>query len=70
MNKPTEHKSDTEYFSSKDTMKKLKVTSCELMHLRVANKIQFLKRGNAYFYQVSSLKKSPALIEQTSEYAH
>jgi len=61
MNKPTEHTSDTEYFSSKDTMKKLKVTSCELMHLRVAKKIQFVKRGNAYFYQVNSLKQTTSI---------
>jgi hypothetical protein len=50
MNKLTEPKNIDEYSSSKATMKQLQITRCELMHLRVANKIQFFKRGNAYFY--------------------
>ncbi|QHI36737.1 hypothetical protein IMCC3317_21070 [Kordia antarctica] len=39
-----------EFLSSKETMKKLKISSCELMHLRVEGKINFVKKGNAYFY--------------------
>ena len=61
MNKLVKPKGNDEYFSSKDTMKKLNVTSCELMHLRFANKVKFFKRGNAYFYQVNSLKQTNSL---------
>lgn len=39
------------YLSSKETMKKLKVSSCDLMHLRVSGKLKFIKKGNAYFYE-------------------
>jgi len=38
------------YLNSKETMKTLKVSSCELMHLRTAGKLKFIKKGNAYFY--------------------
>lgn len=58
MSMQIEPKDTDEYFSSKETMKRLKITSCELMHLRVANKIKFVKRGNAYFYQADSLTKT------------
>ncbi|MGZ9899859.1 hypothetical protein [Shewanella gaetbuli] len=61
MDKFIKPKNSDEYFNSKDTMKMLKVTSCELMHLRVTNKIQFYKRGNAYFYQVNSLQHTTSL---------
>tara|TARA_R110000765_G_scaffold61677_3_gene119351 strand:- start:7432 stop:7581 length:150 start_codon:yes stop_codon:yes gene_type:complete len=41
------------YENSKETMKSLKVSSCELMHLRVRGKLKFIKKGNAYFYEKS-----------------
>lgn len=37
--------------SSKEAMKTLKVSSCELMHLREAGKLVYIKKGNAYFYE-------------------
>lgn len=42
---------DENYLSSKETMKALKVSSCDLMHLRVEGKIKFIIKGNAYFYK-------------------
>lgn len=41
-----------EWMSSKETKNALKVSSCELMHLRVAGKLPYKKQGNAYFYQI------------------
>lgn len=41
----------TKYLSSKETMKELKVSSCDLMHLRVSGKLKYIKKGNAYFYE-------------------
>ena len=42
------------YSNSKETMKNLKVSSCELMHLRVSGKLRFMKKGNSYFYKKDS----------------
>lgn len=42
---------ENKYLSSKETMKELKVSSCDLMHLRVSGKLKFIKKGNAYFYE-------------------
>lgn len=39
------------YLSSKQTMKELKISSCDLMHLRVTGKLIYTKKGNAYFYK-------------------
>jgi|TARA_B110000285_G_scaffold48687_1_gene55127 hypothetical protein len=35
---------NSEHLSSKEVMKKLKVSSCELMHLRVEGKLKFIKK--------------------------
>jgi hypothetical protein len=43
------------YLNSKETMKALKVSSCDLMHLRVSGKLKFIKKGNAYFYEKEKL---------------
>ncbi len=43
---------DENYLSSKEMMKELKVSSCELMHLRVEGKLDYVKKGNAYFYKI------------------
>jgi len=39
------------YSNSKETMKERKISSCELMHLRVQGKLKFMKKGNAYYYE-------------------
>jgi len=39
------------YLSSKEMMKELKVSSCDLMHLREGGKLKFVKKGNAFFYE-------------------
>lgn len=38
------------YLSSKEKRKQLKVSACELMHMREAGKLEFVKKGNAYLY--------------------
>ncbi|MGB2707377.1 MAG: hypothetical protein WBC41_04435 [Pseudoalteromonas nigrifaciens] len=40
------------WLSSKDAMKQLKISSCELMHRRERGEFKFEKRGRAYFYYV------------------
>lgn len=46
------------WLTSKETQKLLKVSGCELMHLRVSGKLKFKKQGNAYYYQVNQMKSS------------
>lgn len=43
-------KSEKQYLSSKEKREQLKVSGCELMHLREAGKLKFIKKGNAYLY--------------------
>lgn len=38
--------------SSKEVKKVLKISDCELMHMRLAGKLEFVKRGNAFFYLI------------------
>jgi len=50
--------SDTkEWLSSKEAQKKAKIKGCDLMHYRVQGKLEFEKRGNAYFYSKESVEK-------------
>jgi len=48
---------DSNFISSKEAKKKLKISSCDLMHLRVEGKLNYLKKGNAYFYSVEDMDK-------------
>lgn len=48
----------TEWLSSKEAQKKLKVKSCDLMHLREAGKLKFKKVGDAFFYNIIDLKNN------------
>ena len=43
-------KSESEYLTSKEKRAQLKVSACELMHMREAGKLKFVKKGNAYLY--------------------
>lgn len=40
------------WLTSKEVMAHLNLSACQLMHLRVAEKIKFKKVGNTYFYLV------------------
>lgn len=44
-----------EWLKSKDAMKALKVTSCDLAHLRMDGKLSFKKEGNAFLYRKSEI---------------
>ena len=48
---------DPNFISSKETKKKLKISSCDLMHLRLEGKLSYKKNGNAYFYSVKDINK-------------
>ncbi|WP_213610061.1 hypothetical protein [Pseudoalteromonas sp.] len=38
------------WLSSKEAIKHLKISGCELMHRRERSELKFEKRGRAYFY--------------------
>jgi hypothetical protein len=40
-----------DWLSSKEIRTHLKISGCELMHLREKGKLEFKKMGNAYFYK-------------------
>ena len=44
------------WLSSKESIKEAKIKSCDLMHYRTQGKLEFEKRGNAYFYSKESLR--------------
>lgn len=39
-----------EWLKSKDAMKALKVSSCDLAHLRMEGKLSYKKEGNTFLY--------------------
>jgi hypothetical protein len=39
-----------DWLDSKATHKALKISACELSHIREAGKLRFQKRGNAFLY--------------------
>lgn len=44
------------WVSSQEAMKIAKIESCDLMHHRVAGKLEFEKRENAFFYDKKSIE--------------
>ena len=53
-----DHQESTTWLTSKETQKRLKISGCELMHLRVSGKLTFKKQGNAYYYQLPQNHRS------------
>lgn len=56
-------KAEANWWGSVEARKFLKVSDCDLMHLRIAGKIKFIKKGNAFFY----LKEELQTINQHHE---
>jgi len=45
------------WLTSKQALESIKIKSCDLMHYRTQGRLEFKKRGNAYFYKKESLGK-------------
>ncbi|MDF2449468.1 MAG: hypothetical protein K0R26_1972 [Bacteroidota bacterium] len=45
------------WLTSRETMKELKISDCDLAHFRIAGKLEFKKERNAYFYSKKSILK-------------
>jgi hypothetical protein len=50
------HEDAVKSLSSKEIKAILKISDCELMHLRTENKLSFFKKGNAFFYSLPAEK--------------
>lgn len=46
----------SKWLSSKEAQNSAKIKSCDLMHYRIQGKLEFEKRGNAYFYSKLSIE--------------
>ncbi|MEP0367794.1 MAG: hypothetical protein ABJN36_18250 [Cyclobacteriaceae bacterium] len=46
-----EKEHDKDWLKSKEVEKALKISSCDLMHMRMAGKLRFEKRGNSFLYK-------------------
>jgi hypothetical protein len=44
-----------EYLNSTETRNYLKISSCDLMHYRLKGKLNFMKKGNAFYYKLSDV---------------
>ncbi|WP_036156554.1 hypothetical protein [Maribacter forsetii] len=47
----------SKWLTSKEVKKHVSIKSCDLMHYRIENKLDFEKKGNAYFYSETSVEK-------------
>ncbi|MCZ8354014.1 MAG: hypothetical protein ACK5WV_13365 [Chryseotalea sp.] len=43
------------WLKSKEVMKTLKISACDVMHLREEGKLKFTKQGNAFLYSAESV---------------
>ncbi len=48
---------EEEYLSSKESKAVLKIQDCDLMHIRISGKLNFVKKGNAFLYSKASILK-------------
>jgi hypothetical protein len=51
-------KSDQLWLTSKTVMKELKIRACDLAHMRADGKFIFVKKGNSYLYDETSVRKN------------
>jgi hypothetical protein len=49
----------TNWLSSSEVLQELKITSCELSHLRNAGSVRCVRLGNTYYYDVDSFSQDP-----------
>ena len=45
------------WLSSKETMRKLNISSCKLMHRREHGALEYKKVGNSYFYKIPTVER-------------
>jgi hypothetical protein len=68
MNPFSESETNDRWLTSDEARQVLKVSSCELMHLRDAGKLPFRKKGNAFLYDPAAVARLAG--RKTSEGTH
>lgn len=48
---------DKKWLTSKEAKALGKIKSCDLMHYRQDGKLKYIKKGNAFYYSLESIKK-------------
>lgn len=51
------------YLTSQEVAKELKISSCSLAHLRQCGGLKFVKTGNAFLYEIDSVTKLKAKLD-------
>jgi hypothetical protein len=49
---------DSAWLTSTEAQKALRISSCELMHLREAERLKFVKKGNAFLYAKEDVERT------------
>jgi len=60
----TNHPTDPLYLTSHETKKVLCVTDCHLAHLRNEGKLPFVKKGNAFMYEITGLELTKSKFKE------
>lgn len=55
----------SDWLKSKEVEKELKISSCDLMHLRLAGKLNFTKNGNSFLYSNNDVEKIKAHVKRS-----
>ena len=48
---------NSNWLKSQDVKKELKISDCDLAHIRIAGKLEFIKQGNAFLYNKLNVEK-------------
>ena len=60
-----------DWLTSQEARKRLRIASCELMHLRDAGQLRFKKQGNAFLYASKDVERQrPATSGKPSVSRH
>jgi len=57
MSAENQNKSRQSWLTSKEAKAKLRVSSCQLMHLREGGHVRFQKNGNAFLYSKEDVER-------------
>lgn len=49
---------EKKFLSSKEARKKLKISDCDLMHMRIEGKLKYEKKRNAFLYDKKDVEKA------------
>lgn len=60
------HPRQNDWLDSKDARKAMRISTCDLAHMREAGALRFCKRGNAYLYAREDVAKHAANTSESN----